>query len=95
MTAMPVQKLNQLMRSMKMSDKQSFENQLTQLQTIVEQLEKGDVPLEEALKQFQSGIELSKQLQSTLDNAEKTLTKLMDDDGNEVPFDNKQEDENH
>lgn len=78
-----------------MSDKQSFENQLTQLQTIVEQLEKGDVPLEEALKQFQSGIELSKQLQSTLDNAEKTLTKLMDDDGNEVPFDNKQEDENH
>ncbi len=95
MTAMPVQKLNQLMRSMKMSDKQSFENQLTQLQTIVEQLEKGDVPLEEALKQFQSGIELSKQLQSTLDNAEKTLTKLMDDDCNEVPFDNKQEDENH
>ncbi|KRM13169.1 exodeoxyribonuclease VII small subunit [Paucilactobacillus suebicus DSM 5007 = KCTC 3549] len=80
---------------MKMSDKQSFENQLTQLQTIVEQLEKGDVPLEEALKQFQSGIELSKQLQSTLDNAEKTLTKLMDDDCNEVPFDNKQEDENH
>ncbi|WP_010622082.1 exodeoxyribonuclease VII small subunit [Paucilactobacillus suebicus] len=78
-----------------MSDKQSFENQLTQLQTIVEQLEKGDVPLEEALKQFQSGIELSKQLQSTLDNAEKTLTKLMDDDCNEVPFDNKQEDENH
>lgn len=76
-----------------MAEKESFENQLGKLQTIVEQLEQGDIPLEQALKQFQTGVELSQQLQSTLDNAEKTLTKLMDDDGNEVPFDKQQEDE--
>lgn len=64
----------------------SFETQLKSLQTIVEQLEQGDVPLEEALKQFKTGVELSQELQKTLDNAEKTLTKLMDDDGNETLF---------
>ncbi len=65
----------------------SFETQLKSLQTIVDQLEQGDIPLEEALKQFQTGVELSQKLQKTLDNAEKTLTKLMDDDGQEVLFD--------
>ena len=79
-----------------MAEKESFEQQLTDLQKIVEQLEQGDVPLEEALKQFQTGVELSKQLQSTLDNAEKTLAKLMDDKGHEIPFDTTQkEDDNH
>ncbi|KIS03458.1 exodeoxyribonuclease VII small subunit [Paucilactobacillus wasatchensis] len=69
-----------------MTEKMSFETQLKSLQTIVEQLEQGDVPLEEALKQFKTGVELSQELQKTLDNAEKTLTKLMDDDGNETLF---------
>lgn len=70
-----------------MAEKASFETQLQTLQTIVDQLEQGDVPLEEALKQFKTGVELSQQLQQTLNNAENTLTKLMDDDGNETPFD--------
>lgn len=70
-----------------MAEKASFETQLQTLQTIVDQLEQGDVPLEEALKQFKTGVELSQQLQKTLNNAENTLTKLMDDDGNETLFD--------
>jgi len=71
----------------------SFETQLKSLQTIVDQLEQGDIPLEEALKQFQTGVELSQKLQKTLDNAEKTLTKLMDDDGQEVLFDQPKKEE--
>ena len=64
----------------------TFEQNLNQLETIVNQLEQGDVPLEQALAQFQKGVALSKQLQSTLEGAEKTLTKMMDENGNAVPF---------
>ncbi|HAT55109.1 MAG TPA: exodeoxyribonuclease VII small subunit [Lactobacillus sp.] len=65
----------------------TFEENLTALQAIVSKLEQGDVPLETALTQFQQGVTLSKQLQDTLDNAEKTLTKMMNDNGQEVDFD--------
>ncbi|WP_125982660.1 exodeoxyribonuclease VII small subunit [Loigolactobacillus iwatensis] len=64
----------------------SFEDNLTQLNEIVTNLEKGDVPLEEALSEFQKGVTLSKNLQDTLDHAEKTLTKMMNEDNQEVPF---------
>jgi len=69
-----------------MSEQPTFEQNLSQLETIVNQLEQGDVPLEQALDQFQKGVALSKQLQTTLEGAEKTLTKMMDENGNEVPF---------
>lgn len=51
----------------------TFEEQLAQLQQIVNHLEQGNVPLEEALQQFQEGIKLSKELQTKLTNAEKRL----------------------
>ncbi|WP_047999580.1 exodeoxyribonuclease VII small subunit [Lactiplantibacillus herbarum] len=69
-----------------MAEQPTFEQNLSQLETIVNQLEQGDVPLEQALDQFQKGVALSKQLQTTLEGAEKTLTKMMDENGNEVPF---------
>ncbi|AVK60279.1 exodeoxyribonuclease VII small subunit [Lactobacillus sp. CBA3605] len=69
-----------------MAEKPTFEANLTNLETIVNQLEQGDVPLEQALDQFQKGVALSQQLQATLEGAEKTLTKMMDENGNEVPF---------
>jgi len=69
-----------------MADQPTFEANLTQLETIVNQLEQGDVPLEQALDQFQKGVTLRKQLQTTLEGAEKTLTKMMDENGAEVPF---------
>ena len=42
--------------------------------------------LEEALEQFKKGMELSKMCQETLTKAEETLTKIMSDDGIEIPF---------
>ncbi|ALO04045.1 MULTISPECIES: exodeoxyribonuclease VII small subunit [Lactiplantibacillus] len=69
-----------------MAEQPTFEQNLSQLETIVNQLEQGDVPLEQALDQFQKGVALSKQLQATLEGAEKTLTKMMDENGDEVPF---------
>ncbi|MFY1068304.1 exodeoxyribonuclease VII small subunit [Enterococcus sp. AD013-P3] len=64
----------------------TFEESLQELEQIVTRLEKGDVPLEEALEAFQKGMALSKQCQETLTNAEETLTKMMQDNGQEADF---------
>ncbi|KRM59628.1 exodeoxyribonuclease VII small subunit [Secundilactobacillus malefermentans] len=73
----------------------TFEEKLADLETIVNQLEQGDVPLESALDQFQKGVNLSKDLQKTLENADQTLAKLMSDDGKEVAFEKPAGDESH
>ena len=65
-----------------MSKEKKFEENLADLEVIVQKLENGDVPLEEAISEFQKG--LSKELQKTLDQAEKTLVKVMQADGTET-----------
>lgn len=70
----------------------SFEEQLAQLQQIVSQLEQGNIPLEEALDEFQEGIKLSRQLQDKLTNAEKTLGHLIDNDDNEKAYEKQDDD---
>ena len=72
--------------------KPTFEEQLAQLQQIVNHLEQGNVPLEEALQQFQEGIKLSKELQTKLKNAEKTLGHLIDDNGDEKVYEKQTDD---
>ncbi|CZQ87438.1 exonuclease vii small subunit [Trichococcus palustris] len=67
-------------------NKLSFEEAMTQLEAIVTKLESGDVPLEEALEQFKAGMSLSKYCQDTLNNAEKTLTKIVAPNGDEISF---------
>ena len=64
----------------------TFEQELQMLEAIVGKLEQGDVPLAEALAQFQKGVALSKKLQETLQNAEDTLTKVINEEGQEVIF---------
>lgn len=65
----------------------TFEESMMALEVIVKELEQGDVPLETALEQFQKGIALSKICQETLTKAEKTLTKIMTENDEEVVFD--------
>ena len=66
-----------------MSKQKKFEENLAELETIVKSLENGDITLEEAITAFQKGMLLSKELQETLDKAEKTLVKVMQEDGTE------------
>ena len=47
-----------------------FEDSLKQLETIVNQLEKGDLPLEDSIKLFEEGIQLSAVCKEELDAAE-------------------------
>lgn len=70
-----------------MPSKKTFEENLQDLETIVTKLENGDVALEDAISEFQKGMILSKELQKTLDQAEKTLVKVMQDDGVETELD--------
>jgi exodeoxyribonuclease VII small subunit len=67
-------------------EKQIFEKSLSELETIVANLEQGDAPLEEALNSFQKGMALSKELTDTLQRAEETLAKVMSAEGEEVLF---------
>ena len=67
-----------------MSKEKKFEENLADLEAIVQKLESGQVPLEEAISEFQKGMKLSKDFQETLDQAEKTLVKVMQADGSET-----------
>ncbi len=70
-----------------MSTKKTFEENLQDLEAIVTKLETGDVALEDAITEFQKGMALSKDLQKTLEDAEKTLVKVMQADGTETEMD--------
>jgi exodeoxyribonuclease VII small subunit len=48
----------------------TFEESLKQLETIVAQLERGDLPLEDSLKIFEEGMRLSAQCKQELETAE-------------------------
>ncbi len=64
----------------------TFDESLNELEKIVEKLEQGDVPLEEALDKFQDGITLSRELKKTLQEAEETLAKVVTENGDEEIF---------
>ncbi len=55
----------------------TFEESLKKLETIVDQLEKGDLPLEESLKLFQEGVGLSAVCKQELDAAEGKVQMLV------------------
>ena len=69
--------------------KKTFEDSLTQLESIVEALESGDLPLEKAIKTFEEGVRLSRFCFEKLDETEKKINLLLkDQNGNirENPF---------
>ncbi|ELZ4691937.1 exodeoxyribonuclease VII small subunit [Enterococcus faecalis] len=74
-----------------LAKEKTFEESLNALEEIVQRLERGDVPLEEALVAFQEGMALSKQCQDTLEKAEKTLTKMMTENNKEIVFEESEE----
>ncbi|RJP27337.1 MAG: exodeoxyribonuclease VII small subunit [Candidatus Omnitrophota bacterium] len=53
-----------------------FEDALKKLEKIVGDLESGELSLDEALKKYQEGIELSRQCSQRLDNAKKKIDVL-------------------
>jgi exodeoxyribonuclease VII small subunit len=59
----------------------TFEESMKSLEELVEKLEKGDVPLEEAISMFQEGMKLSKECHDRLQKVEKQMTEVLSEDG--------------
>ena len=59
--------------------KEKFEEALQKLEAIITQMEEGDLPLEETLKEFEEGVRLARFCASKLDEAERKVEKLMRD----------------
>lgn len=57
----------------------SFEKALAELEQIVSHLESGDLPLEDALNEFERGVALARQGQTTLQQAEQRVQILLSD----------------
>lgn len=58
-----------------------FEKALDELEKLVERLERGDLPLEQALKQFERGIALTRTCQEALKQAEQKVEILLKKNG--------------
>jgi len=67
----------------------SFEAAIEELDSVVNQLESGDLPLEDALKKFERGIALARAGQEKLTQAEQRVEILLqaDDNAELTPFD--------
>ena len=73
----------------------NLEKSIADLETLVDELESGDLPLEKAMKKFEEGIQLTKFCAKKLDETEKKITLLVEDEqGNvaESPFPSKDDD---
>jgi len=72
-----------------MMAKQTFENAMKRLEAIVEELEAGEMGLDDALKKFEEGIKLSRFCTKKLDESEKKVSLLLQDEAeivHERPF---------
>jgi exodeoxyribonuclease VII small subunit len=72
-----------------------FEQSLSELEALVQKLEQGDVPLEDALKTFERGVALTRQCQTALRTAQQKVEVLLSKNGEETvaPFEDADEDE--
>jgi exodeoxyribonuclease VII small subunit len=58
-----------------------FEQALAELESLVARLERGDLPLEEALKTFERGVELTRHCQGSLKAAQQRVEILLKRNG--------------
>lgn len=64
-------------KSKKIPKSLGFEDALSELETLVSDLESGDQPLEDSLAQFERGISLARHCQQSLKTAEQKVQVLM------------------
>jgi len=70
-----------LLMPRKKSNEIDFETALAELESLVASMENGELPLEEALKQFERGVTLTRQCQQALKQAEQKVEILMEKAG--------------
>lgn len=63
-----------------MSNNTDFEKSLDELEKIVSQLESGDISLDESIKLFERGIELTNDCRKTLETARQKISSLTEEE---------------
>lgn len=76
-----------------MAKTKTFEESMNELEEIVNQLENGDLTLDQSIEKFQKGMQLSQKCSKELDNAEKKISMIIEKEGNfeQIPFQNLEE----
>ena len=59
-----------------MAAKMTYEDGIRELEQLVEQLEKGEMPLEESFKAFERGMKISEKLRKILDDGDARIREL-------------------
>ena len=67
-------------------EERSFEESLLKLEEIIRELEKGEIPLDDMVKKYTEATELVKFCSEKLDNATKTVNKILKEDGSMTEF---------
>lgn len=71
----------------------SFEEKLDELEKIVNELESGEVKLDSAIDKYSKAMKLAKECSDKLNNAEETITKILNDNGTLSNFEVDNDDE--
>ena len=71
-----------------MEENKTFEESLSELEQIASNLESGNLGLDEAIKEFEKGIKLSKECSQKLDEAEKKINILVQGENGELQEEN-------
>ena len=66
--------------ALKKPENMQYEEAISELETIVSRLEAGELPLEDALKQFERGISLARSNSQKLQQAQQQVSILMHND---------------
>ena len=64
----------------------SFEEKLAELENIVNKLETGDVPLDDAIEEFKKAMILVKECDEQLNSAQEAIVKIVNDNKEVVEF---------
>jgi exodeoxyribonuclease VII small subunit len=72
----------------KSTQEAGFEQALSELENLVEQLESGESSLDQSLQQFKRGVELTRHCQGILKQAQQVVEQLIEanDESSAVPF---------
>ena len=68
--------------------KKSFEEQIAELEKIINELENGNLNLDDSVVKFEEGMKISKECNKMLENAEKKITILLNDENGEKKEEN-------
>ena len=64
--------------------KKSFEEQIEQLEKIINELENRNLNLDDSVVKFEEGMKISKECNKMLENAEKKISILLNDENGEM-----------